>query len=202
LDNARSGDAGYRLAGDTLKVMRARVYWPVTIAAAALVGLLAYGLTTTGTDTTLDDAMARGERVAPPATDALPKLGGGGEASLADYKGKVVLVNVWASWCEPCRDELPLIQKAHKTLSARGGTVLGIDVKENSGAALKAVDEFGLTFPNLRDRDGSFVRKWGQTGYPENFVIDRQGRVAAVRRFPVTQKWLDETLPPLLDEQA
>jgi cytochrome c biogenesis protein CcmG, thiol:disulfide interchange protein DsbE len=182
--------------------MRARVYWPVTIAAAALVGLLAYGLTTTGSDTTLDDAMARGERVEPPTRDTLPKLGGAGTGSLADYKGKVVLVNVWASWCEPCRDELPLIEKTHKRLSARGGTVLGIDVKENSGAALKAVDEFGLTFPNLRDRDGSFVRKWGQTGYPENFVIDRQGRVAAVRRFPVTQKWLDETLPPLLDEQA
>jgi cytochrome c biogenesis protein CcmG, thiol:disulfide interchange protein DsbE len=182
--------------------MRARVYWPVTIAAALLVGLLAYGLTTTGADTTLDDAMARGERVDPPAHEALPKLGGDGAGSLADYRGKVVLVNVWASWCEPCRDELPLIEKAHKTLSARGGTVVGIDVKENSGAALKAVDEFGLTFPNLRDRDGSWVRKWGQTGYPENYVIDREGRVAAVRRFPVTQKWLDETLPPLLDEQA
>jgi cytochrome c biogenesis protein CcmG, thiol:disulfide interchange protein DsbE len=182
--------------------MRARVYWPVTIAAALLVGLLAYGLTTTGADTTLDNAMTRGERVDPPARDALPTLGGDGTGSLADYRGKVVLVNVWASWCEPCRDELPLIEKAHKTLSARGGTVVGIDVKENSGAALKAVDEFGLTFPNLRDRDGSFVRKWGQTGYPENFVIDRQGRVAAVRRFPVTQKWLDETLPPLLDEKA
>jgi cytochrome c biogenesis protein CcmG, thiol:disulfide interchange protein DsbE len=182
--------------------MRARAYWPVTIAAALLVGLLAYGLTTTGTDTTLDDAMARGERADLPSDDVLPKLGGGGTGSLADYKGKVVLVNVWASWCEPCRDELPLIEKAHKTLSSRGGTVLGIDVKENSGAALKAVDEFGLTFPNLRDRDGSFVRKWGQTGYPENFVIDREGRVAAVRRFPVTQKWLDETLPPLLDEKA
>ena len=182
--------------------MRARVYWPVTIAAALLVGLLAYGLTTTGIDTTLDDAMARGERVDPPVRGTLPKLGGTGAGSLADYRGKVVLVNVWASWCAPCRDELPLIEKAHKTLTARGGTVVGIDVKENSGAALKAIDEFGLTFPNLRDRDGSFVRKWGQTGYPENYVIDRQGRVAAVRRFPVTQKWLDEVLPPLLDEQA
>ncbi len=181
--------------------MRARVYWPVTVAAALLVGLLAYGLTTTGTDTTLDDAMARGERVAPPVDDALPQLGAGGTSSLADFKGKVVLVNVWASWCEPCRDELPLIEKAHKMLSARGGTVLGIDVKENSEAAQKAVGEFGLTFPNLRDRDGSFVRQWGQTGYPENYVLDRQGRVAAVRRFPVTQKWLDKTLPPLLDEK-
>ena len=182
--------------------MRARVYWPVTVAAALLVGLLAYGLTTTGADTTLDAATAKGDRVDPPTTAALPKLGGGGTGSLEDYRGKVVLVNVWASWCEPCRDELPLIEKAHKTLSAHGGTVLGIDVKENSGAALKAVDEFGLSFPNLRDRDGSFVRKWGQTGYPESYLIDRDGRVAAVRRMPVTQSWLDSTLPPLLGESA
>jgi cytochrome c biogenesis protein CcmG/thiol:disulfide interchange protein DsbE len=182
--------------------MRARVYWPVTVAAALLVGLLAYGLTTTGTDTTLDNAMAAGERVEPPVRDPLPVLGGKGAGSLADYKGKVVLVNVWASWCEPCRDELPLVQKAHEMMKQQGGTVVGIDVKENTGAALKAVDEFGLSFPNLRDRDGSFVREWGQTGYPENYVIDRQGKVAAVRRFPVTQEWLDETLPPLLDEPA
>jgi cytochrome c biogenesis protein CcmG, thiol:disulfide interchange protein DsbE len=182
--------------------MRARVYWPVTIVAALLVGLLAYGLTTTGSDTTLDDAMARGERVEPPSPDALPVLGSNKTGTLADYKGKVVLVNVWASWCPPCVDELPLIERTHEMLSKRGGTVLGINVKENSKAALDAVDKFGLTFPNLRDRDGSFVREWGQSGYPENFVIDRQGKIAAVRRFPVTQKWLDETLPPLLDEQA
>ncbi len=182
--------------------MRARVYWPVTIAAALLVGLLAYGLTTTGTDTTLDDAMTKGERVDPPATGSLPTLGGDGAGSLADYKGKVVLVNVWASWCEPCRDELPLVEKTHAMLARRGGTVLGIDVKENSGAALEAVDEFGLSFPNLRDRDGTFVRKWGQTGYPESYVIDRDGKVAAVRRMPITQAWVDETLRPLLDESS
>ena len=115
--------------------MRARAYWPVSIAAALLVGLLAYGLTTTGTDTTLDSAMADGERVAPPTERSLPVLGGSGSRSLGDFAGKVVLVNVWASWCEPCRDELPLIEKAHRMLSERGGTVLGIDVKENSSAA-------------------------------------------------------------------
>jgi cytochrome c biogenesis protein CcmG, thiol:disulfide interchange protein DsbE len=182
--------------------MRPRVYWPVTIAAALLVGLLAYGLTTTGTDTTLDAAMARGERVDPPVSGSLPRLEGSGSGSLADYRGKVVLVNVWASWCTPCRDELPLIQKAHKTLAARGGTVLGIDVKENSNAAREAVEEYGLSYPNLRDRDGDYVREWGQTGYPETYVIDRKGKVAAVRRLPVTQEWLDRTLPPLLAEQA
>jgi cytochrome c biogenesis protein CcmG/thiol:disulfide interchange protein DsbE len=146
--------------------------------------------------------MARGERVDPPVRDPLPRLGGEGEGSLADYEGKVVLVNVWASWCPPCVDELPLVQRAHELLSARGGTVLGIDVKENSGAALKAVRKFGLSYPNLRDRDGDWVRHWGQTGYPETYVIDRKGKVAAVRRMPITQRWLDETLPPLLAERA
>jgi cytochrome c biogenesis protein CcmG/thiol:disulfide interchange protein DsbE len=182
--------------------MRPRVYWPVTVAAALLVGLLAYGLTTTGTDTTLDSAMARGQRVDPPSEGALPVLDGRGTASLADYRGKVVLVNVWASWCTPCRDELPLIERAHKALAARNGTVLGIDVKENSGAARKAVARYGLSYPNLRDRDGDYVRKWGQTGYPETYVIDRKGKVAAVRRLPVTKAWLDRTLPPLLQEKA
>jgi len=182
--------------------MRPRAYWPVTLAAALLVGLLAYGLTTSGTDTTLESAVAKGERPAPPARTALPRLGEDGIGSLADFKGKVVLVNVWASWCDPCIDELPLVQKTHEMMSAKGGTVLGIAVKENSGAALKAVARFGLTYPNLRDRDGEFVRDWGQTGYPENFVIDREGRVAAVRRLPITQAWVDTTLAPLLDEAA
>ncbi|HWT23136.1 MAG TPA: TlpA disulfide reductase family protein [Solirubrobacteraceae bacterium] len=181
--------------------MRPRLYWPVTLAAAALIGLLAYGVFSTGADTTLDEAVARGERVDPPLAD-LQVLGSNGTASLADYQGKVVLVNVWASWCAPCRDELPLLEQTHRRLSRQGGTVLGIDVKENSGAALDAVAEFGLSYPNLRDPDGSYVREFGQTGYPETYVLDRQGRVAAVRRFPVTREWLDRTLPPLLEERV
>ena len=181
--------------------MRPRLYWPVTVAAAALVGLLAYGVAGTGADTTLDEAVRDGRRVDPPMAQ-LQKLGGEGTGSLADFKGRVVLVNVWASWCEPCRDELPLLERTHKRLEREGATVLGIDVKENSGAALEAVREFGLTYPNLRDPDGTYVREFGQTGYPETYVLDRQGKVAAVRRFPVTREWLDETLPPLLEERA
>jgi|tagenome__1003787_1003787.scaffolds.fasta_scaffold20371064_2 cytochrome c biogenesis protein CcmG/thiol:disulfide interchange protein DsbE len=181
--------------------MRPRLYWPVTLAAAALIGLLAYGVAGTGADTTLDDAMRDGKRVDPPAAN-LQVLGGTGTGSLADYRGKVVLVNVWASWCQPCRDELPLLEKTHRKLTGEGGTVLGIDVKENTGAALTAEKEFGLSYPNLRDPDGSYVRHFGQTGYPETYVLDRRGRIAAVRRFPVTQQWLDRTLPPLLEEQA
>lgn len=176
-----------------------RVFWPVTLAAAALVGLLAYGIVARHTSTTLDDALARGERPAAPAK-ALPKLGAPGQASLADYRGKVVVLNMWASWCTPCRQEVPLLQKTQDRIAPRGGTVLGVDTQDASADALQFLRARDATFPSLRDRDRSYVHEFGVTGYPETFLIDRRGRVAALRRFPVTQQWLDEHLTPLLAE--
>jgi cytochrome c biogenesis protein CcmG/thiol:disulfide interchange protein DsbE len=176
-----------------------RVFWPVTLAAAALVGLLAYGIVARHTSTTLDDALARGERPAAPAK-ALPKLGAPGQASLADYRGKVVVLNMWASWCTPCRQEVPLLQKTQERIAPRGGTVLGVDTQDASADALRFLRARDATFPSLRDRDRSYVHEFGVTGYPETFLIDRRGRVAALRRFPVTQQWLDDHLTPLLAE--
>ncbi|HEX6025738.1 MAG TPA: TlpA disulfide reductase family protein [Solirubrobacter sp.] len=178
-----------------------RVFWPVTVAAAALVGLLAYGLVAKGADTTLDEAVASGSRpVAPVAS--LPWLHREGRGSLADYKGKVVVLNVWASWCDPCREEVPLLQKTHEKIQPKGGLVLGIDTQDASSKALAFLKERNATFPSLRDRDRSYGREFGVTGYPETFIIDREGRIAAMRRFPVDQKWLDQHLPKLLEEQA
>ena len=177
-----------------------RVFWPVTLAAAALVGLLAYGIVARHTSTTLDDALARGQRPAAPAM-TLPKLGAPGHSSLADYRGKVVVLNMWASWCTPCRQEVPLLQKTQDKIAQRGGTVLGIDTQDASADALQFLRARGATFPSLRDRDRSYVHEFGVTGYPETFLIDRRGRVAALRRFPVTQQWLDDHLTPLLAEQ-
>ena len=178
-----------------------RVFWPVTIAAAALVGLLAYGLASKGTDTTLDAAVAKGERPTAPTME-LPRLGAPGRASLADYRGKVVVLNVWASWCPPCRDEVPLLQRTQEKIAPRGGTVLGIDTQDQTSDALAFLREHKATFPSLRDRDRSYGRELGVTGYPETLVIDRQGRIAAIRRFPVDQRWLNRELPPLLAEKA
>jgi cytochrome c biogenesis protein CcmG/thiol:disulfide interchange protein DsbE len=178
-----------------------RIFWPVTIAAAALVGLLAYGLASKGTDTTLEAALARGER--PPAPSApLPWLHQDGTGSLADYKGKVVVLNVWASWCEPCREEVPLLQETHEQISSKGGLVLGVDTQDASNKALAFLKELNATFPSLRDRDRSYGRRFGVFGYPETFLIDRKGRIAALKRAPVTKEWLDEHLPRLLEEQA
>jgi cytochrome c biogenesis protein CcmG/thiol:disulfide interchange protein DsbE len=178
-----------------------RLFWPITLAAAALVGLLAYGVFSKGTSHTLDDALADGKRPAAP-TMALPKLGAQGVGSLADYKGKVVVLNVWASWCDPCREEMPLLQRLHENISVRGGVVLGVDTQDASGKALDFLKETKATFPSLRDRDRSYGRDFGVTGYPETFLIDRKGRVAALRRQPVTQAWLDQRLPELLAEES
>ena len=178
-----------------------RVFWPVTLAAAALVGLLAYGIAARHTSTTLDDALAKGKRPAAPEM-TLPRLGAPGDASLADYRGKVVVLNMWASWCDPCREEVPLLQTTQQQIAPRGGTVLGIDTQDVASDALGFLRARKATFPSLRDRDRSYVHEFGVTGYPETFIIDRRGRVAALRRFPVTRQWLDQHLKPLLAERS
>jgi cytochrome c biogenesis protein CcmG/thiol:disulfide interchange protein DsbE len=177
--------------------MRLRLYWPVTIAAAALIALLAYGLTAKRQDTSIDQAVADGKPVAAPVA-ALPKLGAAGSASLADYRGKPVLLNVWASWCDPCQAEMPLLEKAHAKLAAAGGTVLGVDVQDDREKALTFLREKGITFPSLRDRDRSYVHRLGTIGYPETFLVDRRGRIVALHRGSIDQAWLDRHLPKVL----
>jgi cytochrome c biogenesis protein CcmG/thiol:disulfide interchange protein DsbE len=181
--------------------VRLRLFWPVTLAAAALVGVLAYGVASKGTDTTLDQRVARGDRPAAPVM-RLPVLGAPREGSLAAYRGRVVVLNVWASWCDPCREEISLLQRTHQEIAPRGGLVLGVDTQDASGSALAFLRRRDVTFPSLRDRDRSYGRKLGVTGYPETFLIDRRGRVAALRRYPVTKQWLDQHLPALLAERA
>lgn len=175
----------------------------VVLLAAALVGLLSYGVAQRGEDRSIDSALARGERVAAPEPErTLAVLGGaGGEArSVSDFRGKVVVLNVWASWCAPCTKELPLLERTQKRIAPRGGTILGLNTRDVSTEALGFVRRFGLTFPSLRDRDAEIARAYGTLKYPETFVLDRRGRVAAKRIGPVDQAWLDATLPPLLAE--
>jgi cytochrome c biogenesis protein CcmG/thiol:disulfide interchange protein DsbE len=172
--------------------------WVVIGIAAALVGLLAYGVASQGTDTQLDAAVQEGKR--PPAPDAsLPRLGEETSGTIDDYRGKVVLVNFWASWCPPCTDELPLLQKTQSAMTRHNATVLGINTRDASEKALEFVDRYKLTFPSLRDGSGDFADRWGLTGYPESFLLDEDGRVVALNRGPLTQNWIDEHVTPLVD---
>jgi cytochrome c biogenesis protein CcmG/thiol:disulfide interchange protein DsbE len=173
----------------------------VIAACGALLALLAYGVASQGTDRSIDNALAKGERVHAP-TSTLPVLGASGEGSLSDYRGKVVVLNFWASWCPPCTDELPLLERTQRRIESRGGTVLGVNYKDIPEDAMSFVRRFGLTYPSLRDREGDFAEEYASTGFPETFVVDRRGRIAASRRGPVDQRWLDRTLPPLLAEPS
>ena len=164
----------------------------------ALLALLAYGVASSGPDTDLDEAVAEGKRPAAPAID-LPALDGG-RATLDDYRGKVVVLNFWASWCEPCREESPLLETWHKALRENGGTVVGVDVRDVSSDARRFIREYDLSYPQLRDPDEEAMRDYDVVGLPETFVLDREGRIVALRRGPVDEEFLDKTVTPLLIE--
>jgi cytochrome c biogenesis protein CcmG, thiol:disulfide interchange protein DsbE len=168
------------------------------VATAALIALLGYGLATNGTDDSIDKAIADGKRPTAPSL-TLPRLDGGGKGTLTDYRGKVVLVNYWASWCPPCRTEAPLLERWHQKMTKAGGTVLGIDVLDTTDDALSFARQKGLTYPMLKDGDGKTQGKFGISGYPESFVIDRDGKIAAVQRGAVNDKFMREKVQPLLE---
>jgi cytochrome c biogenesis protein CcmG, thiol:disulfide interchange protein DsbE len=171
------------------------------VAVAALVALLLYGVLQGDDDTGIDAALADGRRPAAPAL-TLPHLDGGAKASLADHRGKVVVLNFWASWCAPCRDEAPLLQRWHRRIESQGGTVIGVDALDASDDARAFVSRYGITYPILRDASAKNLKPYGVSGYPETFVLDRRGRIAALVRGPVTDEFLAREVPPLLRERS
>jgi cytochrome c biogenesis protein CcmG, thiol:disulfide interchange protein DsbE len=171
--------------------------WVAVVAAAALVGLLAYGLASQREDTSIDEAVTEGRRVDAPVL-TLPKLGQAGQGSLADYRGEIVVLNFWASWCKPCVDELPLLERTHRKIARQDAMVLGVNYQDVTDDALTFARRYRLTYPSLRDADGRYAEEYGSRYMPETFIIDREGRVADRRRGPVDQEWLDEHLTPLL----
>ena len=164
----------------------------VVAGVAGLIGLLAYGVASESPDTEVE-----GER-APEIS--LPPLEGGEEKALADFRGQVVVLNYWASWCEPCRRESPLLERWHRRISKRDATVLGIDVLDVTSDAQEFIDRYDLSYPQLRDKDGSTLEEFGVTAYPETFVIDRKGRIVAAQKGEVNEEFLRDNVTPLLRE--
>jgi cytochrome c biogenesis protein CcmG, thiol:disulfide interchange protein DsbE len=96
--------------------------------------------------------------------------------SLEDYDGSVTLVNVWATWCLPCRDEMPSMQKLYDSLSARGFRIAAISIDEGSPEDVTAfAKKLDLTFDILHDRSGKVEQLYQTTGVPESFLLDRRG---------------------------
>jgi cytochrome c biogenesis protein CcmG, thiol:disulfide interchange protein DsbE len=103
-------------------------------------------------------------------------LGTRDSVSLEDYRGSVTLVNIWATWCLPCRDEMPSMQRLYDSLAARGFRIAAISIDEGSPEDVTAfAEKFGLTFDILHDRSGQVERLYQTTGVPESFLLDRRG---------------------------
>jgi cytochrome c biogenesis protein CcmG, thiol:disulfide interchange protein DsbE len=168
---------------------------------ALFVALLGYGVLRSNRATSLDSAVASGKRVAPPSVN-LPWLDKSEHATLADWRGKVVVLNFWASWCPPCREEVPLLAHWQPRLAGAGGTILGIDTLDVASDARAFMAKNKLGYPSLRDRGGDTARAFGVAAYPESIVIDRKGRVAAIMRGPLDDTFMRDHVEPLLKEAA
>ena len=152
--------------------------WLIPVLALLLV--IGYQSVRTQQPESITAGLARGQRPPAPAF-SLPRFDGG-TLALASLRGQYVLVNFWASWCIPCRDEAPLLERASREYRDRGLVVVGVNIQDLEPEARKFIAEFKIRYPNVRDRDGRVSRAYGTTGVPESFFIDREGRV--VRKFP------------------
>lgn len=117
-----------------------------------------------------------------PAPDITGTTLDGQTITLSDYLGKVVVLNVWASWCAPCRAEAPVLQKTWEDQKDSGVQFIGLDTRDSDTSAAQFVKRFGITYPNIIDRDGAQQLKFAGTlppqAIPSTIVVDAQGRVA------------------------
>ena len=137
-----------------------------------------------------------------PAPDLVGPTLEGGEFRLSDHLGDVVVLNVWASWCAPCRAEAPVLEDVWREVKDDGVQFVGLDTRDTEAAALAFLDRYGVTYPNVIDTDGRLQLLFSDTlppqAIPSTLVVDREGRVAGRILGRVT----DATLTALIDDVA
>jgi peroxiredoxin len=106
----------------------------------------------------------------------------GGKVRLADLKGQVVMINFWATWCGPCRQEMPLLAQLNTKYEPLGFTLLGVNVEPDSAAAVTWLQGMPVTFPILFDTDSTVAGSFGVEGMPSTVFVDRKGQVRYVHR--------------------
>jgi len=161
-----------------------------------LAGLFAFGL---GRDPSIIRSPIVGK--AAPSFD-LPRLDGAGDLSLASLRGQVVVVNFWASWCPPCRQEHDSLEAMWSRYRDQGVVLVGVSYQDRSSSALAFRRELGGDWPLVQDPGSRTALAYGVTGPPETFVIGRDGRVALKEYGPVDYGELTDTVSRLLQEKS
>ena len=157
---------------------------------AGLLGLLAWRVVTQNDGGTAEK-LASGKT--PPAPNfTFPRLDGPGTLELASLRGKAVVINFWASWCAPCKTELPLLEALWRKYRPRGAVVLGVATRDAKKYARRLMRRSGVTYPNVHDGSGSTWSKYGVGGLPETFFVGRSGKVIARIAGEIDEDEIDE----------
>ncbi|MET9442971.1 TlpA disulfide reductase family protein [Streptomyces sp. NPDC006610] len=151
------------------------------------------------------DTVEKGERAALPALSG--KTVSGGHVDVADHRGKVVVINVWGSWCPPCRAEAKNFEAVYKDLKDDGVEFVGINTRDASTGLARAFEkEFGVTYPSLYDPTGKLMLRFAKgtlnpQAVPSTLVVDREGKIAARTLQALSEKKLREMIAPVLAEK-
>jgi cytochrome c biogenesis protein CcmG, thiol:disulfide interchange protein DsbE len=158
---------------------------------ALLLALLGWQVAAEGKVRSLADRLEAGDSPEAPGFE-VERLDQNGSVSLESLRGKAVVLNFWASWCEPCKEEAPRLEAAWRRYRDDGLVVLGIDAQDFRKDARGFVERYGLTYPIVHDGPGATIGRYGVTGFPETWFVGRNGRLVGERiQGPVSEEQLE-----------
>lgn len=162
------------------------------VAVAGFVALLGWGLAAKSPDTTIDDSLARSEAIDAPGfqldvltrgrpprslAPVLDRAAADGRIALSELRGTPVVLNFWASWCDPCRQEAPVLERGWLEAGRARVLFVGLNMQDVREDAREFLGEFRITYPNVREGGRDTARRFGATGLPETYFISRRGQV-------------------------
>lgn len=166
----------------------------------ALIAVLAVGMADVlGVGFGRDPSVVRSVLIGRDAPALAGRALDGSSVDLRDYRGKIVVVNVWASWCSPCREEHPILLGLQRTYGPRGLQVVGINMRDKPESARRFLaDTGGAAYPSVIDADARMAVEWGTFAVPETYLVDGKGIIVEKLVGPVTEEWITDRVAPLI----